>query len=225
MKKINKVLSLALAFIMMLGVAMPAMASNVGDTSTATEAVTKTVTLHKLLMTKAELDAWDSADVENKGYDGTQALGTSQTPDSLSALVGKDLKEIAGVYFAWKVDGGDYVKANDAKNGPEVSEGKIVTTKNIDEAYGMLTESTGAVFNTADFPAGDYEIDEIRSKTTYVDGANLLADQKAVPVKISLPLVNEDGVVEEAHVYPKNTQEKPQIDKNFANPNDVTLSL
>lgn len=29
MKKINKVLSLALAFIMMLGVAMPAMASNV----------------------------------------------------------------------------------------------------------------------------------------------------------------------------------------------------
>lgn len=44
----------------------------------------------------------------------------------------------------------------------------------------------------------------------------LLAASKAVPVKITLPLTNERGVVGTAHVYPKNTDEKPEIDKNFA---------
>ena len=44
----------------------------------------------------------------------------------------------------------------------------------------------------------------------------LLAASKAVPVEITLPLTNERGVVGTAHVYPKNTDEKPEIDKNFA---------
>nr|WP_275041464.1 isopeptide-forming domain-containing fimbrial protein [Streptococcus agalactiae] len=43
-----------------------------------------------------------------------------------------------------------------------------------------------------------------------------MADSKAVPVKITLPLVNDNGVVKDAHVYPKNTETKPQVDKNFA---------
>lgn len=39
---------------------------------------------------------------------------------------------------------------------------------------------------------------------------------KAVPVKITLPLVNNDGVVTDAHVYPKNTEDKPTTNKDFS---------
>ena len=45
---------------------------------------------------------------------------------------------------------------------------------------------------------------------------NILTGSLAVPVAITLPLVNKDGTVINAHVYPKNSQDKPQIDKNFA---------
>lgn len=45
---------------------------------------------------------------------------------------------------------------------------------------------------------------------------NILTGSLAVPVAITLPLVNKDGTVLNAHVYPKNSQDKPQIDKNFA---------
>src|SRR5699024_3183908 len=63
---------------------------------------------------------------------------------------------------------------------------------------------------------GDFLIEEIHEKSSYVgkDG-EALTDSKAVPVEITLPLVNNDGIVPEAHVYPKNTEDKPEIDKNF----------
>ena len=48
---------------------------------------------------------------------------------------------------------------------------------------------------------------------------NILTGSLAVPVAITLPLVNKDGTVLNAHVYPKNSQDKPQIDKNFAKAN------
>ncbi|MDU1177251.1 MAG: isopeptide-forming domain-containing fimbrial protein, partial [Peptoniphilus harei] len=54
------------------------------------------------------------------------------------------------------------------------------------------------------------------------DDGKLLAGKKAVPVKITLPLVNEEGVIENAHVYPKNTEEKPEIDKNFKSGHGLT---
>ena len=44
-----------------------------------------------------------------------------------------------------------------------------------------------------------------------------MAASKAVPTLLVLPVVNDnEGIVKDAHVYPKNTQEKPKIDKNFS---------
>ena len=54
---------------------------------------------------------------------------------------------------------------------------------------------------------------------------NILTGSLAVPVAITLPLVNKDGTVLNAHVYPKNSQDKPQIDKNFAKAKDGEKEL
>ncbi|MBP2015575.1 pilin N-terminal domain-containing protein [Anaerococcus degeneri] len=100
-----------------------------------------------------------------------------------------------------------------------------LTSKTFDEkgfknqVLGGETTEDGYQFNTKvlnqDKPT-TYKIVEIHSLSSYKgDKGETLTDMKAVPVEITLPLVNENGVVKDAHVYPKNTQEKPKIDKNF----------
>lgn len=190
-----------LAIIMLFAVIVPSVSHAVENQGT------KKVTLHKLLLTKQELADWKSDEIEKKGYNGTQDFNAFKT------LVGKnDLKEIAGVYFAWQKQDTDgswkYIK----------NDGSIVGTDvNANEVFGMKTTDSGAEFNTASLPAGSYRIVEVHEKSSYVgtDGATL-TEMKAVPVEITLPLEKEDGAIENAHVYPKNTEEKPQIDKNFA---------
>lgn len=66
----------------------------------------------------------------------------------------------------------------------------------------------------------------LNGKTATVDTSktkklNVLTDMRAVPVEITLPLVNAKGVVADAHVYPKNIENKPEIDKNFGKQNDL----
>lgn len=98
----------------------------------------------------------------------------------------------------------------------------LVYTTNIDEAFGGKTGDTGIVFDTSKLK-GSFLIQEIKEKSTYkTDDGMVIAGQKAIPVEITLPLVNNEGVVENAHVYPKNTQEKPKIDKNFKKDNGLT---
>ncbi len=43
-----------------------------------------------------------------------------------------------------------------------------------------------------------------------------LTGSKAVPVELTLPIANNNGVVENAHVYPKNTEDKPTTNKDFS---------
>ena len=95
-----------------------------------------------------------------------------------------------------------------------------------DAVLGGLTGSQKGVegykFDTSKLPAGVYQIQEIHSLSNYVGEDNeALTDMKAVPVVITLPLVNKDGTVTDAHVYPKNTEEKPKIDKNFKGNNGL----
>ncbi len=97
------------------------------------------------------------------------------------------------------------------------------------EVLGGLTGSQkgeeGYKFDTSKLPAGVYQIQEIHSLSNYVGEDNeALTDMKAVPVVITLPLVNKDGTVTDAHVYPKNTEDKPQIDKNFLRNNELTAA-
>lgn len=215
MKK--RFLSIIIALAMMVGVFTPLLSS-------AAEETTETVTLHKLMMDKTTLDAWDSKQVEKDGYNGTQNLDQLK---ALNSLAGKNIKGIQDVYFALKfaadykdaTKAGKYVKADAADKLKPVE--PLEATDNIDEAVGGLTTPNGVEFKTSALE-GNFEMDEIHEKSTYKgENGETLTDMKAVPVKITLPLVNDKGVVKKAHVYPKNTEEAPKIDKNFLKNNGL----
>lgn len=223
MKK--RFLSLIIALAMMVGVFTPLLTSAEGE-STDPNAVTNSVTLHKLMMTKDELKAWDSEAIEKAGYNGTQDV------EALKKLLtqGHSAHEVPDVFFAWQVKGKETTKVGekDVKQyikkaadstetlyKPEIGQdGNPVLTTNIDEAFGGKTSATGIKFDTSKLK-GTFLIQEIKEKSTYKNDKNVIVDQKAVPVDITLPLVNDKGTVVNAHVYPKNTEDKPEIDKNF----------
>lgn len=169
---------------------------------------TYSVTLHKLLMSKEELDAFETPDA----YDGSQTL------DQLKIISGnKTLTEVADVYFAWQNEAGKWIDAIGAEvDSPE-------------KALGGLTTASGKTFDTRLLPEGKYRIVEVDSLTTYVDPATkaILADSKAVPVEINLPLRTSTGTgfVENAHVYPKNTQEVPTVEKQVEGQDETNGQL
>ena len=223
MKRKNTLWSLVLALVMVLGVIAP-----LGALAASDAKETKTVTLHKLMMTKEKLQAWDSEAIEKAGYDGSQDLAALQA----LAGVGADVGEVPDVFFAWQEVGKEkdgtgkdqYIKGQlvGDKMTPVFEGDNLVFTTNLDEAFGGKTKDNGIVFDTSKLK-GSFLIQEIKEKSTYkaADG-KVIAGQKAVPVEITLPLVNNEGVVENAHVYPKNTSDKPDIDKNFAKDNGLT---
>lgn len=218
MNKKFKFLTVLLALVMTIGAFAPFGAVKAADETT------ETVTLHKLLMTKAELDAWKSNEVEENGYDATQDL--KGLNEILAKMQKKEVSEIAGVYFVLKfADGnnaGKFVKKGaDALTPAD----PIEATDKIEEAVGGLTTATGLVFNTSKLE-GNFIIDEVSEKSTYQgDKGAKLTGSKAVPVEITLPLVNNNGIVENAHVYPKNIEDRPKIDKNFAKKNGLTTVI
>lgn len=221
MNKKFKFLTVLLALVMTLGAFAP-----FGAVKAADEA-TETVTLHKLLMTKDELEAWNSDEVEKNGYDATQNLTELNT--ILKNMQKKEVSEIAKVYFVLKF--ADDYKDKD-KQGKFVKRGAdehtpadpIAATDKIEEAVGGLTTATGFEFKTSKL-AGNFIIDEVSEKSTYENKGAKLTGSKAVPVEITLPLVNNNGIVKNAHVYPKNIEDRPKIDKNFAKANGLTTVI
>lgn len=259
MKK--KILSLLTAFAMVFGILVAPFTSAKAAGATKTNSVT----LHKLLMTKAELEAWDSNVIEKKGYNGTQDFNAFK--GFLDA--GHSAHEIAGVFFAWQKEGyktnengvllnakGDvieegvtsYDSLQETNKKSAVKEWKFIKkdgsfvdykyqnleAKSFDKAefkkqvLGDVTGQNGKNFDTSNLDqskATQYKIVEIPELSTYTGtDKEELADSKAVPVEITLPLVNNDGIVENAHVYPKNTEEKPKVDKDFKNQNNLRSS-
>lgn len=199
MKK--RFLSLIIALAMMVGVFTPLLSSAADDEKT------ETVTVHKILMDKTSFNAFD---VGTTGKDGTKYDGNKIT-NVKDFFVAKENKEgtateIAGAYFVVKnADGTKFIKEDGTETDKEEEALKGTTTKD------------GLVLNTKNLKKGTYKIYEDQSKSSYksADGQSILADAKAVPIEITLPLVNNSGVVKNAHVYPKNTEDKPLIDKNF----------
>lgn len=268
MKK--RFLSLIIALAMMVGVFTPLIASAAepGET-TKTEEKTEKVTLHKILMTKEDLQAKkvtvgkgdnavtkvvvqrknEKGDIEyydgtntkldpanntdkafidgfaastdyvfpgTTGQNGTEYAGES-LQDELKGYFGQSAEPIANVFFAVQNAEGKYL----GKDGNVLAENlQNPKAKGFaDAVLGGKTTKDGLTLNTSvlEQKHTDYKIVEIVELSTYksADG-KLLAAKKAVPVEITLPLTNEKGVIKEAHVYPKNTEEKPSIDKNFA---------
>ena len=199
-----------MAFVMVMGIlVMPFSALAAG------EKTTESVTVHKMLL-KAENAAKFGKDGKQVGLDGTKYDGNQI--QNMDAYFGTDQKQIAGVYFVWQKQVKPLVNAADEKADENWKYVKADGTDaaNIDEALGELTTANGVKFDTTKLPAGKYRIQEVKEKSTYkgADGKTLTG-MYAVPVYLTLPMVNETGVIKDAHVYPKNTEDAPKIDKNF----------
>ncbi len=224
-KATNKILSFLTAFAMVIGVLVAPFATASADESETTE----TVTLHKILMDKTTFDAFTAGET---GRDGTQYIGNKiDNPEDFfggkapaeGRKEGFVAKEIPGVYFAVKYNDGEnagkYVTIKEEINQDPTFGAADSLDANLDSGFKLLagqTEEEGIVFNTKGL-SGKFLIEEIHSKSSYVGSdKETLTDMKAVPVDITLPLINATGVVKHAHVYPKNTQEKPETYKDFS---------
>ena len=189
-----------LALVMTLGVFAPFSARAEEGKTTEKEKETETLTVHKVLLQK---DALEKHDV-NKEYNG-------ETIKNIQDFFGdQKAEEIEGVYFKLqKPIENSTLKVDDDTQWEDIV-GKEGLTKKDPE-----TNVIGLEIDTKGLK-GTYRIVEVHEKSTYKgEDGETLTGSKAVPTLITLPLVNEEGVVEHAHVYPKNTQEKPRIDKNF----------
>ncbi|EEU12161.1 isopeptide-forming domain-containing fimbrial protein [Anaerococcus vaginalis] len=199
----HKILSFLTAFAMVFGI----VAAPFVNASAADDEKTETVTVHKILMDKTSFNAFD---VGTTGKDGTKYDG-NKIANVKDFFVAKEntkgtATEIEGAYFVVKnADGTKFIKEDGTETDKE------------EEALKGKTTKDGLVLNTSNLKKGTYKIYEDQSKSSYknADGQSILADAKAVPIEIALPLVNDNGVVKNAHVYPKNTEDKPLIDKNF----------
>lgn len=209
----HKILSFLTAFAMVFGIiAAPFVNAN------AAEEKTNSVTVHKLLAKEGKT----LQEIQNALKD--KYVGSDKYLDGANEKEIKDLytnvaTEIPGVFFAMqKQVGGEWKYI--AKDGKSVAAIQDPTAKGFAEGVlGGETTPNGYEFDTTKLDQSKpttYKIVEIHSLSSYksADG-KVLTDKLAVPVEITLPLVNEKGVVTAAHVYPKNTEDKPQIDKNF----------
>lgn len=212
----RKILSLLTAFAMVFGIiAAPFTSANAAETTKPE--VTKKITLHKILQTEKNLNAKtkEKKDVfpGTTGINGDKYEGKQIT--DITGYFGEDSKPIAGVFFAIKNSKGQYI----GKDGNALANQDIKDTNFKTNVLGGTTTEQGLELNVEKLTQKktEYTIEEIVELSTYKGSkGELLAAKKAVPVKITLPLTNESGVIEHAHVYPKNTEEVPEIDKNFA---------
>lgn len=214
----NKLFSIFTALAMVLGILVSPFTS-AHAAGEATE--TKSVTIHKILLTKEALKAHD----KYKKYDGNQI-------DIKDFFGDTNAKEIDGVYFKLqKLNDGVAEEDIDVTNDDQWTDvaGKDGLTGSQDKEGNVLPKDdkdterlAGLKIDTTGLKKGTYRIVEDLTKSTYKgDEGELLAASKAVPTLLTLPITNNEGIVEDAHVYPKNTQEKPDIDKNFAADNDL----
>ncbi|MDU5086256.1 MAG: pilin N-terminal domain-containing protein [Anaerococcus vaginalis] len=208
----HKILSFLTAFAMVFGI----LAAPFTNASAAEATETESVTIHKILLTKEALEAHD----KNKKYDGNAIADIKDFFGDQSA------KEIDGVYFKLQklnagVAEGDIDVNNDAQ-WTDITEGE--NAKAPFKYKGLTENGAGLKLDTKGLGKGTYRIVEDLKQSKYKgDDGELLAASKAVPTLLVLPVVNDkEGIVKDAHVYPKNTQEKPEIDKNFGANNDLT---
>ena len=199
----HKILSFLTAFAMVFGI----LAAPFTNASAAEATETESVTIHKILLTKEALEAHD----KNKKYDGNAIA------DIKDFFGDQTAKEINGVYFKLQKLNADVAEADiDVDNDAQWTD--------IEGKSGLTKDDAGLKLDTKGLGKGTYRIVEDLKQSKYKgDDGELLAASKAVPTLLVLPVVNDkEGIVKDAHVYPKNTQEKPEIDKNFGANNDLT---
>lgn len=203
MKKMRKLMSLFLAFALVLGFTAPlgALASQTPGGETPTDIK---VNVHKILMSKADLDKHD----ETKEYRPDKGIA------NITEFFGDSATEIDGVYFVAL----DSKHANYDNFESLTKEEQKTVVDGVDAKMKGETKNGGKLALTLKSP-GKYKIYEVKSLSTYngatAEEKRMLAEKKAVPVILDLPnhARTEDGIAKEIHVYPKNTDDKPSVDK------------
>lgn len=208
-KATNRILSFLTAFAMVIGVLVaPFTSANAAETGeTTTEATeTESLTIHKILLTEDALGKHD----ENKDYNGGKIKNIQDFFGDTTA------EEIDGVYFKLQ-------KLNDEKDAANAEKLLKDDTKwtDVENKAGKTDGKAGLTLDTKGL-SGTFRIVEVLEKSTYKGPkGEVLANSKAVPTLLTLPMVNEQGIIKEGHVYPKNTQDMPKVDKDFKDQNTL----
>ncbi|MCQ9210182.1 SpaA isopeptide-forming pilin-related protein [Granulicatella seriolae] len=155
-----------------------------------------------VVITKVELDnlqGWPKGGgAVGDVYDGTQL-------QDFNGYFGNDAKRLKGVAF--RVYQGTDATGTEVEGGP------------------FLTDENGEVRIEGLIP-GPYYFVEDKAASTYVGpNGEVLNDSTAVPFTLTLPMAKADGTgyfgtgAEALYVYPKNTTEKPEINKTITGSN------
>lgn len=224
MKK--RFLSLIIALAMMVGVFTPLLSSAepvkkddvVGDIKAEdlqpTEPDKTTLTIHKLV-----------ADSYNEGVPVDHNGGTL-SKDQLG-LLGTNVKPLKGVKFTiYKIEKDEDFKAIQAAN-PKTTDAMKEYVDGGKATLVKQTKATGEDGSVSEqLEKGNYWVVESERPTS-------VTSSLAVPFAITLPLLNQVKVgnieagtqyMKNVHVYPKNTSEKPEMDKYFGEPVEGTES-
>ncbi|HEM5429669.1 TPA: isopeptide-forming domain-containing fimbrial protein [Streptococcus suis] len=215
MKKLTKLFSVFTVFLTVLGSLI-----NIKHLVHAEDTASTTVIVHKIVMNNDDFNKFTYEENLSK-YNGS-AINNLQT------YFGGSAKEVAGVNFkAWqKVE----TKAEGTKTGIELGIAgdndnyKLVTNY----SNGVETTANGATFTLAN---GIYIFTEDKEKSPYYNqNGSELTGMKAVPFKLELPQAKTDGsgyfdTQTPLHVYPKNTENKPEITKTFGDGSKETKGV
>ena len=210
MQKTKKLLSMLLAFVMVFAVAAPVFAEEAGEAKKEEKDIT--VNVHKILMDKASKEAHD----KTKEYNQFTGIAKDNLEDF---FVKKDNGQKIEGGFAKEIDKVYFVAIKKGETGYDDFESKSNADKDtiinaLDESRKGETTANGLAL-TLKSP-GEYKIYEVKHLSKY-KGADdkILAEQLAVPVELKLPemATNENGVQDAIHVYPKNTEDGPEVHK------------
>lgn len=227
MKKITKLFSVFATLLTVFGTLVNLVPVAHAKMALSTEQATKVI-VHKIVMNETDFNDFNHDDKQQTHkYDGTQI----QT-DKFGTYFGQSAKEIAGVNFkVWqKVD--NKIEGQ-TKTGTELG----IIGEGAEENYQKMTESgygTNGVNTRADnagaefiLPNGTYIFVEDKAASPYYNKqgddaqGSELTEAKAVPFRLVLPVTLPEGngyfnTEKPLHVYPKNTEDKPVVTKEFA---------
>lgn len=215
MKNVKKALSLLLAIMILVGTFVPVFAEKVTKDQVLGELTTEDVQENKPESTKLTIHKL-VADEYNKGVPVDHNGGTL-TEEQLGKL-GKNVKGLAGVKFTiYKIEKDeDFEEIKNAS--PKTAEDMQTYVDGSKATQVKKTSATGEDGSvTEQLGDGNYWVIESDRPTSVTSSI-------AVPFGITLPLLNqvkvdnnEPGTVylKNVHVYPKNTEKKPQMDKGF----------